>query len=366
MSGGLFGLALPLLRALDPEHAHELALRALETGLYPRAAPDDPRLAQTLWGLDFPNPIGIAAGFDKNARVPEAILRSGFGFAEVGTVTPLAQPGNPRPRAFRLLDDKAMINRLGFNNEGHAAVLARLKGRRPPGVVGVNIGANRDSPDKAGDYLEGLKAFGALAGYLAVNISSPNTPGLRDLQAPKALDALLARLMEARDGLSDTGGRTVPVLVKLSPDIADEDLAAIVEQIVKHGVEGIIVSNTTLAREGLGRGAHAGEDGGLSGAPLFERSTRLLACVYGLTEGRLPLIGVGGIDSGAAALAKIEAGASLVQLYTGLVYEGPGLIDRIKRALVAAVEQAGVGSVGDLVGRKAGDWARPQPTERTP
>jgi dihydroorotate dehydrogenase len=357
MMSGLASLALPFLHALEPERAHELTLRALEAGIYPRSAPDDPRLAQTLWGLEFSNPVGIAAGFDKNARVADAILASGIGFAEVGTVTPRPQAGNPRPRVFRLPDDGALINRLGFNNEGHAAVLARLQRRRGRGVVGVNIGANRDSEDREADYVAGLEAFYGVADYFTVNVSSPNTPGLRDLQAPKALDALLARLMDARAERVKGGEPQTPIAVKLSPDIAEDDIAPIVACMVDREVDGVIVSNTTLARPGLTGNRHAGEGGGLSGRPLFHASTRLLAKVYVLTDGRLPLIGVGGIDSGEAALAKIEAGASLIQLYTGLVYQGPGLVTRIKEGLLAGLEQAGAASIGELTGTRARDWA---------
>ena len=358
MIGGLADLALPFLRALDPEKAHELTLRAMESGLYPRPMEaDDPRLVQTIWELDFPNPIGIAAGFDKNARVPDAILRSGFGFAEVGTVTPRPQPGNPRPRVFRLTEDGAMINRLGFNNEGHAGALARLKRRSRHGIVGVNIGANKDSNDWGVDYEAGIEAFVDVADYLTVNISSPNTPGLRDLQAPKELDSLLARLMKKRDELVQQGAASRPVTVKLSPDIADDDIAAICDRLVAHGVDGIIVSNTTLERSGLHTQPPTQEAGGLSGAPLYERSTRLLARVYVLTQGQIPLIGVGGINSGQTALGKIEAGASLIQLYTGLVYEGPGLVGAIKKALVSGIERSGVASISALTGIRADEWA---------
>lgn len=351
-------IARPLLLALDPEHAHELTLRALEAGLYPRERePDDARLAVELWGLRFPNPLGIAAGFDKDGRVPDAILRLGCGFAEVGSVTPRPQPGNPRPRVFRLIADRAIINRLGFNSGGHTAVLERLRRRPPSGIVGVNIGANKDTADRALDYVEGLEAFYETASYLAVNVSSPNTPGLRDLQAPAALDELLGRLMTARERRIAAGARRVPVLVKIAPDIAEPDLRPITERLAAHGVDGIAVSNTTLTRPSLAGNPIAQEPGGLSGRPLFARSTAMLARVRQLTACRIPLIGVGGIDSPEAALQKIEAGASLLQLYTGLVYEGPGLIGRIKRHLLAAVEQAGAASLSPLVGRRAEDWA---------
>lgn len=356
MIGPLADLAMPFLRSLEPEQAHEVTLKAMETGLFPRCpAPDDARLAQTVWGLRFPNPLGIAAGFDKDARVPDAILDSGFGFAEIGTVTPLPQAGNPRPRIFRLPGDKAMINRLGFNSGGHANALAKLQRRSKRGVVGVNIGANKDSTDRDADYVLGLETFTGVADYFTVNISSPNTPGLRDLQAPKELDRLLAKLMDRRDALAQSGQEAKPIAVKLSPDIADDDVEPICNRLLAHGVDGILISNTTLARDDLSD-AKRSESGGLSGAPLYERSTRLLARVYVLTEGRIPLIGVGGIHSGETALGKIEAGATLIQLYTGLVYEGPGLVGRIKSALAAAVTRAGVQSIGELTGTKASNW----------
>ncbi len=365
MISALADLALPFLRALDPEHAHEVTLKALEAGLYPRQLEsDDKRLEQKIWGLDFPNPVGIAAGFDKDARVWQAILGSGFGFAEVGTLTPRPQTGNPRPRVFRLTGDGAMINRLGFNNEGHARALARLSRRKSSGIVGVNIGYNKDTGDRQGDYVAGLETFSPVADYLTVNISSPNTPGLRDLQAPGELDALLARLMEKRDALVQAGVPSRPITVKISPDIAEDDIAPICERLVAHGVDGILVSNTTIDRSGLRGREHINETGGLSGAPLYAPSTRLLGKVYVLTQGQIPLIGVGGIDSGNAALGKIEAGASLIQLYTGLVYEGPGLVAGIKKALIAGVERAGVASIAGLVGKKAESWAAKEPTER--
>jgi len=356
MISGLANLAMPFLRTLEPEQAHEVTLLAMETGLFPKScSTDDRRLAQTIWGLNFPNPLGIAAGFDKDARVPDAILDAGFGFAEIGTVTPQPQPGNPRPRIFRLIQDGAMINRLGFNSGGHVKALARLEKRAKRGVVGVNIGANKDSTDRDADYVSGLETFSSVADYLTVNISSPNTPGLRDLQAPKELDRLLARLMNRRDELAEKGQEAKPIAVKISPDIADEDIAPICARLVAHGVDGILVSNTTLARDNLSD-AKRSETGGLSGAPLYERSTRLLARVYVLTQGRIPLIGIGGIHSGETALGKIEAGASLIQLYTGLVYGGPDLVGQIKSTLSAAVARSGVNSIGELTGTKAASW----------
>ncbi len=357
MLGIALDLARPLLFALEPEHAHNLTLRALEAGLYPRSsAADDVRLGQTVFGLPFPNPIGIAAGYDKDARVPDAILGLGFGFAEIGSVTPQPQTGNPSPRVFRLIAERAVINRLGFNNEGHGAALARLSQRRQQGVVGVNVGANKDAADRTADYVAGIATFYRVASYFTVNISSPNTPGLRDLQAPAALDELLGRVMAAREQQAAAVGRRVPVVVKIAPDIAEDDVAAICARLVANGVDGIAVSNTTLARTGLHATA-AKQAGGLSGRPLFHRSTVMLARVYRATGGRIPLIGIGGIDSAATARAKIEAGASLIQIYTGLIYEGPGLIARIKAGLSEAVATAGVANIAALVGTAAETWA---------
>jgi dihydroorotate dehydrogenase len=358
MLSAVYELARPLLFTLEPERAHELTLKSLEAGVYPRPAhADDPRLGLTLWGVDFPNPIGIAPGFDKDARVPAAMLGMGMGHAEIGTVTPLPQQGNPRPRIFRLVRDRAMINRLGFNNSGHAVALARLAAARPQGIVGVNVGANKDAADRVADYVAGVRAFYDVASYFTINVSSPNTPGLRDLQAPAALDALVARVLQARTELVSAGKSKRPVVVKLAPDIAEDDLAPIVHVLVARGVDGIAVSNTTLARDGLIETALAREAGGVSGRPLFHRSTVMLARVHQLTGGKVPLIGIGGIDSGAAAIAKLEAGATLLQLYTGLVYEGPGLIARIKQELVACLDRERLSSVSALTGRDAEAWA---------
>jgi dihydroorotate dehydrogenase len=358
MLNSLYQLARPALFMLAPEDAHEATVKALEAGAYIRdTTPADASLAVTFGGLTVPNPVGIAAGFDKDARVPDACLGLGCGFAEIGTVTPLPQTGNPQPRVFRLINDHGMINRLGFNNGGHAAALARLKARAGGGVVGVNIGANKDTADRAADYVEGLQAFYDVASYFTVNISSPNTPGLRDLQAPAALDELLGRVMAARAALVASGKPRLPIVVKIAPDIAEADLAPIVARLEHHQVDAIAVSNTTLSRSRLSPSRDMNESGGLSGRPLFHRSTVTLARVYQLTGGRIPLIGLGGIDSGETALAKIEAGATLVQLYTGLIYEGPGLIGGIKRQLSAALRQAGVGNISKLTGSKAAEWA---------
>jgi dihydroorotate dehydrogenase len=283
-----------------------------------------------------------------------AVLGMGLGFTEIGTITPLPQAGNPRPRLFRLAAQRALINRLGFNNAGHAAALARLQRHRPQGIVGVNVGANKEAADRSADYVEGVRRFWDVASYFTVNISSPNTPGLRDLQAPAALDALLARVLEVRAQMQAAGRPSRPIIVKLAPDIAEADLAPVAEVLLRRGVDGIALGNTTLSRAGIGDA----EAGGVSGRPLFHRSTVMLARLYRLTEGRVPLIGIGGIDSGPAAIAKIEAGATLLQLYTGLVYEGPGLIARIKRDLVAYVAREKLAHIGEAVGRRAAEWVR--------
>ena len=349
----LWSAAQTGLFLLDPETAHEASLLGLEAGIYPRQCrPDDPRLSQALFGLTFPNPIGVAAGYDKNARVYNALFSMGFGFAEAGTITPEPQSGNPRPRVFRLIRERAIVNRLGFNNAGHAAAKARLKAQPPKGVLGINIGANRESADPIADYAAGVRALGAQASYLAVNISSPNTPGLRDLQAPDRLNALLEAVMEARASLP----HPVPVLVKLAPDLQGEDIEPVMACLLAQKVDGAILCNTTLSRDGVPPSSHRGEGGGLSGRPLFARSTRFLAKCYLATEGKLPLLGVGGIDSPQAALDKIRAGASLVQLYTGLIYEGPNLLSDIKAALLAEMTRSS-SSLAGLVGTDAQRWA---------
>jgi dihydroorotate dehydrogenase len=354
----LYRLVRPLLRALPPETAHRVTIAALAAGLGGRPRePDPPSLRRPLWGLDFPNPIGIAAGFDKDARVPDAVLGMGFGFAEIGSVTPLPQAGNPRPRVFRLIEDGALINRLGFNNGGHAQALARLEARRATGVVGVNVGANKDAADRAGDYAAGVRTFADVASYFTINVSSPNTPSLRDLQAPAALDDLLARVLAARAEVVAADKSSRPVVVKLAPDIAEGDLEPIVRVLIARGVDGIAVSNSTLARKGVSDTEYAAQAGGLSGPPLFHRSTVVLARVHVLTAGRIPLVGIGGIDSGAAAIAKIEAGASLLQLYTGLVFHGPGLLARIKRDLIAYADRYRLAHITDAAGSQAKAWA---------
>ncbi|HTV44160.1 MAG TPA: quinone-dependent dihydroorotate dehydrogenase [Stellaceae bacterium] len=348
----LYPLIRPVLHRLPRELAHKAGLCALGVGLgrvwSGAAAPrsGSPSLGQRLWGLDFPNPVGLAAGFDKDARVPDAALRLGFGFVEIGTVTPRPQPGNPKPRLFRLDEDRGVINRMGFNSGGLDTVVARLSRRERTGIVGVNLGKNRDTADAADDYAEGIRRTAGLADYLVVNISSPNTPGLRDLQAGAALEALLARLIEAR---AKTGQRP-PLLLKIAPDLTAAECRDIAEVALGSGIDGLIIANTTVERPAGLASRYAAEAGGLSGRPLFAPSTAILAEFYRLTRGRLPLIGVGGVASAEDAYAKIRAGASLVQLYTALVFEGPALIRRIGDGLAALLRRDGFSAVGEAVG----------------
>ncbi len=346
-------LARPVLSAFDPETAHALVIRALPLVPRPVSVAHEARLAVNALGMRFPNPIGVAAGFDKNAAVPDALLRLGLGFVEMGTVTPRPQPGNSRPRVFRLAADLGVINRLGFNNEGLEAMRRRLAARSTGGIVGVNIGANRDTADRVGDYVRGIEALAGMASYFVVNVSSPNTPGLRDLQQKTALDELLGRVLAARDHSSGSTGYR-PVLLKIAPDLTLSELDDVVAVARRRDLDGMVVSNTTITRpHGLKDRLTAAEAGGLSGRPLFARSTRMLAETYVRVEGAFPLIGVGGIESGDAALAKIKAGASLVQLYTGLVYRGFGLIRDIKQAFVRGIETARAASLSDLIGVEA-------------
>ncbi len=362
MIGLLSAVAQPLLLTLDPERAHDLsikALKALETIplLCGGAGTDDPRLSVRLWDIDFPNPLGMAAGFDKHGEVPDALLGLGFGFAEIGTVAPRPQPGNPRPRVFRLAADHAVINRYGFNTLGHDAVFATLSTRRPGGLVGVNIGANKDSDDRAADYVTGVARFAGHASYLAVNISSPNTPGLRDLHHDAALDDLLSRVTAERDRQVSRIGLPVPLLLKIAPDLGDADLDGLADAVSRYALDGVIVSNTTLGRAGL-TGPQASEAGGLSGRPLFRRSTIVLARMRRRLHPGIPIIGVGGIDSAETAYEKIRAGAALVQVYTGLIYEGLGLIGAIRQGLVRCLERDGFASIADAVGTGTDDWAK--------
>lgn len=352
----LGALSRPLLFALDPETAHKATIAALKVAPLPAAAPDDERLAVEAFGLRFPNPVGMAAGFDKGAEVADPLLRAGFGFVEIGTVTPRPQPGNPRPRLFRLVEDEGVINRFGFNSEGHEVVHGRLRARQGhPGIVGVNVGANKDAADRVADYVAGVRAFADVASYFTVNISSPNTLGLRDLQQAGVLDDLLARVMDERDAAAAIYGRK-PVLLKIAPDLALEDLDDIVSVCEARGIDGMIVSNTTIGRPQTLRSRDRGEAGGLSGKPLFELSTRMLAECYMRVGGRFPLVGVGGVHDVATAFAKIEAGATLVQLYSGLVFKGPALVEDLRLGLVDRLSAERANSFAGIVGRRARDW----------
>ena len=346
----LHGLATGVLRMLDAETAHGLTIDALRAGLGPRAPQDsEPNLTVDLCGLKLPNCVGLAAGFDKNAEVPEAMLAAGFGFVECGTVTPLPQVGNPKPRIFRLTEDRGVINRLGFNNGGLEAYASRLERRPRRGVVGANIGANKDSADRIGDYVTGLTRLWGMADYFTVNISSPNTPGLRDLQGGEALQDLLGRLAEARAGLMRNGS-ACPVFLKVAPDLDDAQIDVIVEAALTHKLDALIVSNTTLHRPDSLRSANATQSGGLSGAPEMGISTETLSRFHARTGGAIALIGVGGIASGADAYAKIRAGARAVQLYSAMVYEGPGLVTRVRRELSARLKADGFATIADAVG----------------
>lgn len=356
-------LTLPLLRKLDAEYAHGLAIRGLKLLPPPRKQrPDSPKLAVRAFGLNFPNPVGMAAGFDKNAEAPDALLRLGFGFVEIGSVTPKPQSGNPRPRLFRLERDSGIVNRMGFNNDGADAVLRRLAARAGNGgIVGVNVGANKDADDRTADYVKLIETFAPVASYFTVNVSSPNTPGLRNLQQAEALDDLLARVIEARERVRRQAGET-PVLLKIAPDLTLNELDDVVHVARRRKVDGMIVANTTLARPPTLRDTQgAGEQGGLSGKPLFRLSTRMVAETYVRVENAFPLIGVGGIDSGGTALTKIRAGASLIQLYSSLVYKGLGLVDEIKAGLLSTLHRTNHASLSEIVGADAAqitaeDW----------
>lgn len=345
-------LGLMALHRMDPERAHGLALQALRMGLGPQGGPvTSPRLATVLAGLELPNPVGLAAGFDKNATAVAPLMRAGFGFLEVGAATPRPQPGNPRPRMFRLPEDGAVINRFGFNNDGMAVIGARLARVRRTIPVGLNLGANKDSDDRAADFARVLAECGQFVDFVTVNVSSPNTEKLRDLQGPEALRRLLAGVMAARDGLA----RRIPVFLKIAPDLGASELSDLCSVAAASGLDAIIATNTTLSREGL-KSASAKQSGGLSGAPAFEKSTRVLAQVSRLTQGRLPLVGVGGVASAEQAYAKIRAGASAVQLYTALGYQGLSLAGRIARGLDALLARDGFTSVAEAVGTGRDDW----------
>jgi dihydroorotate dehydrogenase len=352
LAGRSFPLIRPLIYRFDAERAHRLTIGLLKLAPLSNPPASDPRLAVSAFGLTFPNPLGLAAGFDKNAEVPDALLAQGFGFVEVGTLTPRPQAGNPQPRLFRLTEDKAVINRMGFNNNGQADALARLKLRRGRGLVGVNIGANKDSADRIADYEHGLSIFTGVADYLTVNISSPNTPGLRALQSREELRSLLDRLNTARF----KAARRPPMLLKIAPDLRDDELEDIAHVCGGGAVDGIIVSNTTLSRPPL-VSAHKDEAGGLSGAPLFALSTQTLAKLYLISEGRIPLIGVGGISDTETAWIKLRAGASLLQIYSALIFRGPQLIPEILDGLSKRLAARGFSSLAAAVGGNAREIA---------
>lgn len=345
------------LFALDAEQAHGLSITGLKTGLMHSKVKEDPALKQKVAGVCFPNPLGMAAGYDKNAEVPDALLNLGFGFTEVGTITPRPQSGNPRPRIFRLIEDTAVINRLGFNNEGHEAAFKRLANRSKSGIIGVNIGANKDSEDRTADYVEGIRCFYSVARYFTINISSPNTPGLRNLQTRENLKELLQRVLEAREQEAEKCPLARPIFLKIAPDLVEEELDDIAAEVLEQKLDGIIISNTTLSRAGL-KSPNQTEMGGLSGQPLFERSTIVLAKMRQRVGKELPLIGVGGVSDSKTALAKIKAGADLVQLYTSMIYRGPGLPAEIVKGLSKEVKQAGVSNISQLRDTENENWAK--------
>ena len=352
-------LGMKALLAFDAETAHGLSIAALKTGLAPcPATVTDARLAVSVAGLSFPNPLGLAAGYDKNGEVPGALLKLGFGFVEAGTVTPRPQPGNPKPRLFRLPADHGVINRFGFNNEGHAALLKRLEDRRSKGgIVGVNIGANKDAEDRIGDYVTGITTFAAVASYFTVNVSSPNTPGLRSLQSRESLAELLAKVRVTRDAATERSGHRPPVFLKVAPDLSEEELDDIAAEVLDQKTDGLIVSNTTLARDGLADAETGKQAGGLSGRPVFARSTRVLAKLRKRVGSGLPIIGVGGVEDGETAMEKIRAGADLVQLYSCMVYGGPGLPARILREMGTILTRENATHVSELKSSRLDHWA---------
>ncbi|MBO0906490.1 quinone-dependent dihydroorotate dehydrogenase [Jiella sonneratiae] len=361
----LYRLARPALFRLEAERAHGLSITALKRGLVRDLdIPVDGRLHVEVAGIRFPNPLGLAAGYDKNAEVPDAALKLGFGFVEVGTLTPRPQEGNPRPRIFRLARSRGVINRLGFNNDGHADAAERLAARaKKSGIVGVNVGANKDSKDRIADYVEGVNVFESFASYLTINISSPNTPGLRDLQSGDDLDRLLKAVVAARNGYAAiTASRRRPVFVKVAPDLSEDQIEEIADAVRRREVDGLIVSNTTLSRDGLAGESLAGEAGGLSGRPLMRRSTWVLARFRRAVGPDFPLIGVGGVEDTRTAIMKIEAGADLVQLYTGLVYGGPHLPARILKGMLRVLDIGDIDNIARLRDRRVDDiLAGPRP-----
>ncbi|UXN02889.1 quinone-dependent dihydroorotate dehydrogenase [Bartonella sp. HY406] len=355
-----WSLIKPFIYKFDPEAAHGMALSGLKTGLTKGIPIEDTRLECNVAGLNLKNPLGMAAGFDKNAEVPDAVLRLGFGFTEIGTLTPLPQEGNPKPRLFRLVDDQAVINRMGFNNDGHDAAHQRLIARRRQGIVGVNIGANKTSQDRIDDYVQGINRFYDVADYFTVNISSPNTPGLRDLQARSSLNGLISAITAARTSQMAKTTKEIPIFLKIAPDLDEASLDDIAQELLASSFNGVIISNTTLSRSGLNDKVQAKEAGGLSGKPIFERSTIVLAKMRKRLGKDYNIIGAGGIRNGETALEKIKAGADLLQLYSSMVYEGPFLAGNILRGLLNACEQDGVSNVRDYRDANLDAWAMRQ------
>lgn len=344
---------------LDAEKAHGLSIKFLQTGAACIFKPHlDKRLEQSVAGLNFSNPVGMAAGYDKNADVPLEVLKLGFGFTEVGTITPKPQSGNPKPRIFRLPSDEAVINRLGFNNGGHQAALNRFESLRTSGqIIGVNIGANKDSDDRTNDYVLGIEKFYKYASYFAANVSSPNTPGLRDLQARESLSELLSRCMTKRDQLATEYNRLVPIFLKIAPDLTEEGIEDIVAEIIEKKIDGVLISNTTLSRAGLKSGSISSQTGGLSGKPVLQRSNIVLAKLRKLIGADIPIIGAGGIDDANSAAEKIRAGADLIQLYTGMIYQGPGIATSICKGLSVICDEQGLTNIRDIKGSKTEHYA---------
>lgn len=347
----------PFVFMLDPERAHGLAVTGLKGGFHFGSPVKSEKLHIECAGLSFPNPLGMAAGFDKNAEIPDAVLKLGFGFSEIGTVTPKPQAGNPKPRLFRLVEDDAVINRMGFNNEGHEAVYQRLCKRNRQGIIGVNIGANKETDDRIDDYVKGIHRFYDVADYFTVNISSPNTPGLRNLQARESLHALLSKVCAAQAEEEKKYKKHVPVFLKIAPDLHENDLDDVAEELLQMKLDGIIISNTTLSRTGLKDQKQAAESGGLSGKPLFERSTIVLAKMRKRVGANLPIIGVGGVYDAASFIEKICAGADLVQLYSAMVYLGPNIANEIMRDVLTQMEKDGVNNISAYRDRSLEKWA---------
>jgi len=346
-------LAWPFIRMMDPEMAHGVALKGLKAGIVPKPQIfNDPVLETELWGLKFRTPIGMAAGFDKNGDVPDRLLQQGFGYAEIGSITPRPQPGNPKPRMFRLVSDDAVINRMGFNSLGAQTVAARMerraRGQHYPGVIGINLGKNKTTEDAAADYILGVKAFGGFADYIVVNVSSPNTPGLRALQGKAELEDLLGRTKEAL--VKTKPEDTPPLLLKIAPDLTDDDKKDIAEVVMDLGIDGLIATNTTIERPDFLKSSEKKEMGGLSGQPVYAPSTKVLGEMYQLTKGKVPLIGVGGISNAEQAYAKVKAGASLLQLYSAMIYKGPQLANDIARDLAALIKRDGYSNISEAVG----------------